>query len=143
MEEGRLEDSRAKKGEFKFQLPKQHSRTNHNKSKEISIPEIEEVFKDQQRDYMLYESREMKNKLARAIQSIDFRVNNLHSSSMPSKTMPVTDSRRTQHDRFPVITHPAHKVSESAVFNEEDVEIDKLIEKKLKQSLRLREKLYK
>lgn len=87
-----MPESRIKKGEFKFDLSKQKSRVVENRSKEIKIPEIEEVFKNQQKEYVLYESRMMKNTLSKANNSLVNRVNYIESLGPGGKTMPVSHS---------------------------------------------------
>ena len=81
----------------------------------------------------------MKNKLAKAITSIDHNVNKIKSFTFHGKTAGVQESKRTtQGEKFPAI----HTMTQ-IISNEDDEEIDKVIEKKLKKSSELRDRLYR
>lgn len=114
---------------------------------------------------MLYESRMMRNQLSKAIGMIDTSVNRIKSYSFSGATSTNDTRKNTVTDKFihlPNHMNIAHNLSNlssnpSTNFNhasnsnlsninnanEEDGEIDKIIEKKLSMSKRLRDRLYR
>lgn len=95
--------------------------------KEINIPRIEDLFKDQSKEIHIHESSTLREQLGKMI----------HRLEMPLfKNMSYKFARTDEFDKI-------RKEGNCSIANsEEDFEIDKIIEKKLKKSSELREKLY-
>lgn len=92
----------------------------------------------------------MRNQLGKAINLIDNSLTKLKSYSSVSATTSLMDTKKTTAtDKFPNNTshhqnHHSHQNSTTnVVLNEEDCEIDKIIEKKMMMSKKLRDKLYR
>lgn len=98
----------------------------------------------------------MRNQLTKAIGKIDAGVTKLKSfSAVVSNGHSANDTRKstaTDRDRFPSVSYSVGEAMNIGVnnngnngdkFNEEDYEIDKLIEKKLSMSKKLRDRLYR
>lgn len=85
----------------------------------------------------------MRTQLTKAINSIDLTMNKFKSYSISnSATTSVSEIRKnTNTERFPGISNQS--AVSHANLNEEDLEIDKIIEKKMAMSKKLREKLYR
>lgn len=89
----------------------------------------------------------MRNQLGKAINLIDNSITKLKSYSSATATTSLIDTKKTTAtDRFPNNhqNHHSHQNSTTnVVLNEEDCEIDKIIEKKMMMSKKLRDKLYR
>jgi hypothetical protein len=98
-------------------------------SKEIHIPRIEDLFKNQSKEILIHENTSLRERLGKMINKIDQGIN--HFKALPIVGLKEEEQQRTHTPR----TNPNN--------NEEDYEIDQIIEKKLKKSSDLRDRLYK
>jgi hypothetical protein len=98
-------------------------------SKEIHIPRIEDLFKNQSKEILIHENTSLRERLGKMINKIDQGIN--HFKALPIVGLKEEEQQRTHTPR----TNPNN--------NEEDYEIDQIIERKLKKSSDLRDRLYK
>lgn len=84
----------------------------------------------------------MRTQLTKAINSIDVTMNKFKSySTSNSSTTSVLEIKKTTTDRFPGINN--QNAASHPNLNQEDLEIDKVIQKKMAMSKKLRDKLYR
>ena len=77
-------------------------------NKEINIPKIEDLFKNQEKEIVLYHNSVLKGKLTKAIESIDVSVDKIKSYSFAGRTVPAGEIKKTSAgtDKFPTIGIP-------------------------------------
>jgi single-stranded DNA-specific DHH superfamily exonuclease len=90
---------------------------------------------------MLHQTRLMKNQVARAINMVDTGLSRIKSFSFAEGSS-LTDTRKSTATKLPALQSMGRMAANSHL-NEEDCEIDKVIERKMVLSQKLREKLYK
>lgn len=98
-------------------------------SKEIHIPRIEDLFKNQSKEILIHENTSLRERLGKMITKIDQGISHF-------KALPIVGLKEEEHQR-------THTPRTNPNNNEEDYEIDQIIEKKLKKSSDLRDRLYK
>lgn len=78
----------------------------------------------------------MRNELSKAMILIENGVSRIKSYSVgePHPISPLTDIRKNTTDKFPHANTLSQSLTGSSYLNEEDLEIDKIIERKLKLS---------
>jgi hypothetical protein len=89
------------------------------RGKEIHIPEIEEMFKNQYQEYMLYESRMMRNQLTKAMNQIDNGVARIKSYSIGEMGGGNgNDTRKSTGEKFPNVHGGSRSITHSSHLNE-------------------------
>ena len=71
------------------------SKDDEKAMKNINIPKIEDLFKNQEREYILYENKVLENRLSKAISSIETNMTKIKALPYCGKTAPVMDLKKT------------------------------------------------